>query len=116
MVSGNAIRGTRVGGGSPSVPERGEPAPRQFVDYWCVNGHQTRPSFSVRAQIPETWECRRCGLPAGTDRDAPPEPPVQRPYKTHVAYVMERRSAEEGEQLLAEALAALRARRGEAPS
>jgi hypothetical protein len=34
------------------------------------------------------------------------------PYKTHLAYVKERRSAEDGEAILDEALAALRARRG----
>ncbi|GAA4895473.1 RNA polymerase binding protein RbpA [Stackebrandtia albiflava] len=111
MVSGNAIRGTRVGGRPASMPERGEPAPRQFVDYWCANGHQTRPSFAIRAEIPTTWECRRCGLPAGTDPESPPERPTSRPYKTHLAYVMERRSAAEGEALLAEALANLRASR-----
>jgi hypothetical protein len=31
------------------------------------------------------------------------------PYKTHLAYVKERRSAEEGEAILAEALERLRA-------
>ena len=34
------------------------------------------------------------------------------PYKTHLAYVKERRSVEDGEAILDEALAALRARRG----
>lgn len=112
MVSGHAIRGSRVGGKPASMPEQGIPAQRQFVDYWCANGHQTRPSFSIRAEVPQLWECRQCGLPAGTDAEAPPEPPSQRPFKTHVAYVMERRSAEDGEALLAEALANLRASRG----
>ncbi|MBW8871477.1 MAG: RNA polymerase-binding protein RbpA, partial [Leifsonia sp.] len=37
------------------------------------------------------------------------------PYKTHLAYVKERRSEKEAEQLLDEALDQLRARRG-APS
>ena len=36
------------------------------------------------------------------------------PYKTHLAYVKERRSEEEAESLLAEALDQLRARRGTA--
>jgi len=34
------------------------------------------------------------------------------PYKTHLAYVKERRSEEEAEQLLEDALNQLRARRG----
>jgi hypothetical protein len=109
---GNAIRGSRVGGRPSSMPEHGEPVARQFVDYWCANGHQTRPSFSLRAEVPQSWDCRRCGLPAGTDRENPPEPPTQRPFKSHIAYVMERRSTADGEALLAEALANLRASRG----
>jgi hypothetical protein len=36
------------------------------------------------------------------------------PYKTHLAYVKERRTDEEAEQLLADALTQLRERRGQA--
>ena len=36
------------------------------------------------------------------------------PYKTHLAYVKERRSDADGDAILEEALARLRARRGEA--
>jgi hypothetical protein len=43
----------------------------------------------------------------------PPDPPRNEPYKTHLAYVKERRTAEDGAVLLDEALAALRARRGQ---
>jgi hypothetical protein len=43
----------------------------------------------------------------------PPDPPRNEPYKTHLAYVKERRSDADGAQLLDEALSALRARRGE---
>jgi hypothetical protein len=47
-------------------------------------------------------------LPAGRDQDNPPAPPRNEPYKTHLAYVRERRSAADGEAILAEALAKLR--------
>lgn len=94
--------------------ERGDYAARVWVSYWCCNGHETRPSFSDEAliDIPETWDCPRCGSPAGQDREAPPAPNRNEPYKTHLAYVKERRSSEDGDALLSEALAALRARRG----
>jgi rubredoxin len=84
------------------------------VSYWCANGHETRPTFArdTEVQIPETWDCPSCGLPAGTDRDDPPSPSRNEPYKTHLAYVKERRTEEDGAALLDEALAALRARRG----
>jgi hypothetical protein len=94
--------------------ERGEAAPRVWVSYWCSQGHEVRPSFAKEPDIiiPETWDCPRCGLPAGQDKENPPLPPKNEPYKTHLAYVKERRSDEDGAQLLDEALAALRERRG----
>lgn len=63
---------------------------------------------------PEQWDCPRCGLPAGQDKDSPPQPPKNEPYKTHLAYVKERRTPEEAEQLLEDALQKLRERRGSA--
>ena len=94
--------------------ERGESAPRFRISYWCANGHETRPSFAedTQVQATETWDCPRCGFPAGQDEANPPSPPRTEPYKTHLAYVKERRSEEEAESLLAEALDQLRARRG----
>lgn len=94
--------------------ERGEAAPRVRISYWCSNAHETRPSFAQAPDIviPETWDCPRCGQPAGQDKDAPPAAPKNEPYKTHLAYVKERRSDAEGAELLEEALSALRQRRG----
>jgi rubredoxin len=114
MAGGSAIRGSRIGAGPMGEAERGDSAPRVWISYWCANGHETRPSFSEDAgtEIPETWDCPRCGFPAGQDKDAPPSPVRNEPYKTHLAYVKERRSDADGEAILAEALGALRARRG----
>lgn len=114
MAGGSAIRGSRVGAGPMGETERGEAAPRVWVSYWCSNGHEVRPSFAKEPDIviPEQWDCPRCGLPAGQDKENPPLPPKNEPYKTHLAYVKERRSDEDGAALLEEALAALRERRG----
>jgi hypothetical protein len=90
--------------------ERGEAAPRRRVAFWCANGHESRPSFAADAEIPDEWDCPRCGLPAGRDKDAPPAPPRTEPYKTHLAYVRERRDAKDGDAILNEALEALRKR------
>ncbi len=108
MASGNAIRGTRVGAGPMGESERGETAPRRRVSYWCANGHESRPSFAVDAVLPELWDCPRCGFPAGQDEHQPPDAPRNEPYKTHLAYVKERRSDADGEAILAEALARLK--------
>ena len=112
MAGGNAIRGTRVGAGPMGVAERGEAAPRRRVPFWCAQGHETQVSFASDAEVPELWDCPRCGLPAGQDQAAPPPAPRTEPYKTHLAYVRERRSDADGDALLEEALAKLRARRG----
>ena len=64
-----------------------------------------------RRTIPELWDCPRCGLPAGRDTENPPAPPRTEPYKTHLAYVKERRSDADGAAILEEALGRLRASR-----
>jgi hypothetical protein len=92
--------------------ERGEAVPRHRVGFWCAKGHETRVAFATDAEIPELWDCPRCGLPAGQDRETPPPAPRTEPYKTHLAYVRERRSDADGDALLEEALNKLRARRG----
>ncbi|SHJ92566.1 RNA polymerase-binding protein [Pseudonocardia thermophila] len=100
-----------MGAGPMGESERGETAPRCRVNYYCANGHVTSPSFAIDAEIPETWDCPRCGFPAGRDGNNPPAPPRTEPYKTHLAYVKERRTDEDGEAILEEALARLRASR-----
>jgi len=108
VASGSAIRGSRVGAGPMGEAERGETVPRLWVSFYCAKGHETTPSFAEEAAIPDSWECPRCGWPAGRDAAAPPAPPRTEPYKTHLAYVRERRSDSDGEAILAEALAKFR--------
>ncbi len=112
MAGANAIRGSRVGAGPMGEAERGEAAPRVVVSYWCANGHRTQATFSVDASAaaPELWDCPTCGFPAGQDPANPPAPQRVEPYKTHLAYVKERRTDADGEAILDEALASLRAR------
>lgn len=89
-----------------------QPSRREEVSYWCVHGHRTSRRWSAGIAVPERWECR-CGLPAGRDRADPPAPRAWQPYKTPLAYLLERRSEAECEALLAEALQSLRARRAD---
>ena len=112
MASGNAIRGSRVGAGPMGEAERGDAAPRQRIAFYCVQGHETVPSFAAEAVIPEYWDCPRCGLPASRDPENPPPAPRNEPYKTHLAYVKERRSDADGAAILEEALQVLRRVRG----
>ena len=109
--AGNAIRGSRVGAGPMGEAERGEAAPRQRVVYFCAHEHESVITFAIEAQVPESWDCPRCGLPASQDSENPPPPRKIEPYKTHLAYVKERRSDKEAEEILTEAIQTLRAKR-----
>ncbi|MBA2639699.1 MAG: RNA polymerase-binding protein RbpA [Nocardioidaceae bacterium] len=111
MAGGSAIRGSRVGAGPMGEAERGDAAPRQEVTYFCARGHKTTPSFALDAAVPAQWDCPRCGLPASRDQANPPAAPKIEPYKTHLAYVKERRSDDEAAAILEEALVTLRDRR-----
>jgi hypothetical protein len=108
---GSAIRGSRVGAGPMGEAERGESAPRQRIVYFCSRQHESEVSFAVEARAPESWDCPRCGLPAGQDSSNPPPASKIEPFKTHLAYVKERRSDQEAEDILDEAIKTLRARR-----
>ena len=109
--AGNAIRGSRVGAGPMGEAERGDAAPRQSVTYFCSQEHRTMIAFSIEAEVPESWDCPRCGLPASLDQENPPPAPKIEPYKTHLAYVKERRSDAEAADILDEAIKTLRQKR-----
>ena len=109
-MAAGAIRGSRIGSGPMGEAERGEAAPRQQISYFCANDHAITLQFAVEAEVPAEWDCPKCGFPAGTDKDNPPAPPRVEPYKTHLAYVKERRSDTDGAAILEESLKALRGR------
>ena len=114
-VGGNAIRGTRVGSGPMGEQDHGHHADRIAVSYWDALGNETVRYFAAglpEEEIPEIIDHPHSGLPAGRDKDNPPQVAKNEPYKTHLAYVKERRSDAEAEELLDEALQKLRARRG----
>lgn len=110
-MAAGAIRGSRIGSGPMGEAERGEAAPRKVVTYFCANDHQTALNFALEAEPPESWDCPRCGLPASHDAENRPTAPKTEPYKTHLAYVKERRSEDEAQVILTEALDSLRSRR-----
>jgi len=116
-TGGSAIRGSRVGSGPMGEQDRGITADRVAISYWDGLGNETVRYFAAGLpdeEIPDTIDSPTSGLPAGRDRENPPLLAKQEPYKTHLAYVKERRTDAEAEQLLEEALQQLRSRRGEA--
>ena len=110
MGRSGGIRGSRIGAGPMGEPERGGSVDSIAVTFWCRGGHKTPINFAASAEVPEQWDCRDCGFPAGLDAENPPPTLVVAPFKTHLAYVRDRRSDADAEVILAEALAKLRGR------
>ena len=111
---GSAIRGSRVGAGPMGEQYRGFKSERVQRSYYCINGHVQEPMFAAHidpAEIPDMIDCPNCGMPAGQDKKNPPEIAKHEPYKTHLAYVKERRTSDEAKTLLDEALTSIRERR-----
>ncbi|HEY1531907.1 MAG TPA: RNA polymerase-binding protein RbpA [Galbitalea sp.] len=112
---GSAIRGSRVGAGPMGEQDRGFHAERIQISYWDELGNETVRNFAANLpeeEIPDIIDSPSTGLPAGRDRENPPSVAKLEPYKTHLAYVKERRTEKEAAELLEEALEQLRARRG----
>lgn len=111
---GSAIRGSRVGSGPMGEIDHGVRAQRVTVRYWDALGNETVRYYSAdipEDDIPDVIDSPTSGLPAGRDQANPPSATKNEPYKTHLAYVQERRTEEDAERILSEALERLRSRR-----
>lgn len=103
-----ALRGTRLGARSYETDDAVDFAPRQVVAYDCPQRHRSRIPFSVEADIPHTWECRTCGATAMRVNGGDFEKKAVKPPRTHWDMLLERRSVDDLEVLLAERLALIR--------
>lgn len=87
---------------------------RVAVSYFCGQGHVTTPEFSAEVNPkdwPEAINCVTCGSPAGLDPANIPTDEKNDVYKTHLDYVKDRRSPEDAEEILKDALARVQERR-----
>jgi rubredoxin len=101
-----ALRGTRLGATSYENDRNTDLAPRQDVAFDCPNGHHFTVPFAAEAELPATWECRVCGSIAIAATGDSPSPKKAKPPRSHWDMLMERRSVEDLEAVLAERLAA----------
>jgi RNA polymerase-binding protein len=110
-ISSGAMRATRVGAGPAGEPHgRGLAVAKVVVLYYCPGGHNTTVPFISTAAVPPQWECRVCSRSAGTIPIDPPPPDSSRAAsylraRSHLRDVKSRRSAAEGDALMAESLA-----------
>lgn len=108
-----ALRGTRLGATSYENDRNTDLAPRQEVTYDCPRGHRFSVTFATEAETPSNWECRYCGETALMVNGEESTEKKAKPARTHWDMLLERRSMEELEEVLAERLELLRARRRE---
>lgn len=112
----SSIRGARVG----SAPFKQVSPDTVLVDriqisYWDAAGNETIRYYAAdiaEDDIPEIIDSPKTGLPAGRDKENPPVLETNEPYKTHLAYVKERRTEKEAADLLSDAIKKYRARLG----
>lgn len=111
-MADRTLRGSRMGAVSYETEYGTEPAPRNLAAYECSRGHQFTVPFSEEAEVPTTWECRLDGSTAQLVDGPEPEAKKAKPPRTHWDMLMERRTVADLEEVLAERLDVLRARRG----
>ena len=111
-MADRTLRGTRLGSVSYETDHGVDVAARQSGEYACPNGHTFTIPFAHDAELPGTWECRLDGTAAELVNGPAPEHKKAKPARTHWDMLIERRSIADLEEVLAERLEVLRARRG----
>ena len=111
-MADRTLRGSRLGAISYETEYGAEPAPRNVAAYRCARGHEFTVPFAEEAEIPTTWECRLDGTVAQLVDGPEPEAKKVKAPRTHWDMLMERRTIADLEEVLAERLDVLRARRG----
>jgi hypothetical protein len=104
------LRGSRLGTTSYETDRNTDLAPRQEVVYDCPRGHIVSVPMASEAELPATWECRVCGGVAILRDGAAAEPAKTKHVRTHWDMLLERRSLDDLEEVLAERLAELHSR------
>lgn len=115
-----SLRGIRLGAQSLQSEEGVVLMDRTNHTYTCTQcERETTLTFAADAEPPATWECRTCGAEAllVVDGEAVTvDHSEDKVARTHWDMLLERRTRDELEEILAERLAYLRERRGEAPA
>ena len=112
-MAGDSLRGARLGSASFEEATGVTLSPRQTTEYLCSNQHITSVIFAADAEVPSNWDCRQCSQVAklrNPSQVEQPEPETK-VARTHLEILLERRTREDLEILLKEALADLKLRR-----
>lgn len=107
-MADRALRGVGLGSKTFEDEQGIEFAERQSLAFDCPKGHHFTITFSVEAELPFKWECKRCGSLAVRSDGVVGEEKAEKPVRTHWDMLRERRSIPELEDILAEQLTKLR--------
>jgi hypothetical protein len=121
MRGRSGLRAGRLAAPSNQVDRGAAPVARRVANYWCAADHLTAPAFAADIEPPAEWSCRICSGPSALQRGKAPQASRPRFFpRTPYEFLMMRRTVEDGERMLADALAAMRAgtypRRDSAPA
>jgi DNA-directed RNA polymerase subunit RPC12/RpoP len=115
-MADRSLRGMRLGAQSLQSEEGVTFSPRVSHSYLCATcGRETVMIFSAEAEAPDEWECKHCSHVATRLVDSQPvvvDHSDEKIARTHWDMLLERRTRDELEELLAERLTVLRERRG----
>jgi hypothetical protein len=110
MKRHSALRGNRLASASNQVDRGGDLVARRVFDYWCAADHCTSAAFAADVEPPGEWTCRVCSGPSSVARHTAPVASRPRFFpRTPYEFLMMRRTEQDGERILAEALAAMHA-------
>lgn len=86
-----------------------EPVARRIVNYWCAADHKSSPAFAADAESPIEWPCSVCGGPSALQPgSAPPAARARIFPRTPYEFMMMRRTEDDGDRILNEAMEAMR--------
>ena len=80
------------------VPPATDIADRMEITYTCASGHEFTRVFAADIEIPNTWDCPRCGKMGSTE--SAPTPNDSSSARSHWDMLLERRSMAELEEML----------------
>lgn len=114
----STMRGMRLGAQSLEADSGIVFSERSDYIYVCPEKHETKLTFAAEAELPQVWQCKSCSnqatLQDATGVDVVLDVAEDKGPRTHWEMVLERRSREELEEILAERLEIIRARRASA--
>ena len=109
MSRRSRVSATRLVTASTQVDRGAEVEPRRVSHYWCASDHRTSAAFAVDVEPPAEWPCRTCSGPSALERGTARVAIRPRLFpRTPYEFLMMRRTVEDGERVLAEALVAMR--------